>query len=466
MRQELTEYNFDWILDATFKTGAFLGNATEKEYQRFLHRIPDFEGLLDPLVQMGEPGRLAMIGLAAYVKQLLTAHEEGKKIVMTTFCQSPALLYAMDCVPLLMEHMTAMGSMAHKGGCSEYMDYCVEMGFTETSCSSQRGALGAYLAGLAEKPDLTVIDTCGVCDTNANAYAFASAFWKIPFYQLNYPPEVLGDRAVDYHRKDYRNMIAFLEEHTGNKLNEDRFREVMREIEKQDRIICELQDLQRMIPNPVPVLYNLFIYVLRFPMAGTPECTAMLAAMLEKAQENAKAGRSGLKSGVEKARALLIYIDHYGANIPLWKLLEKYNISHLGSILDRFYQEDAPYVKPGEGYRVNLDTLDGMIDTLAAQGARMPMVKQIRGPYDAPNMSLGELMAMKELYKPDFAIYFGTPGCRNTWGMVKPLSRELERSGLPTLILNCDVFDERVESWEATQNRIEEFLSVRMGMTA
>ncbi|MBW1990044.1 MAG: 2-hydroxyacyl-CoA dehydratase [Deltaproteobacteria bacterium] len=461
MREALREYPFDWILGASFKVGANIGNATEKEYESLLRRIPTFRGLLEPLVALGEPGRLALAGLGEYVDKLLTARQKGKKIAMTTFCQSPAILYAMDCVPLLMEHMTAMGSLAHKGGCTEYMDYCVEMGFTETSCSSQRGALGAYLADLAEKPDFTVIDTCGVCDTNANAYAFASAFWNIPFYQLNYPPELTGERAVEYHRKDYRNMIAWLEEQTGNPLDVNRLREIMVEIQKQDRIISELQELQRLVPSPLPVLYNLFIYVLRFPMAGTPECTAMLQAMLEVARENAQKGVSGLSGGEENARGLFIYIDHYGANIPLWGLLEKYGISHLGSILDRYYQEDSPFARPEETYAVSLDTLDDMIDALAAQGARMPMVKQIRGPYDAPHMWLEELLAMKEVYQPDFAVYFGTPGCRNTWGMVKPLARELEAAGLPTLILNADVFDERVESWETTQSRLEEFLEVR-----
>ena len=39
--------------------------------------------------------------------------------------------------------------------------------------------------------------------------------------------------------------------------------------------------------------------------------------------------------------------------------------------------------------------------------------------------------------------------------------RDTEKNGFPTLILYSDAFDMRVESWETTASRIEEFLKVR-----
>ncbi|MFP4475720.1 MAG: 2-hydroxyacyl-CoA dehydratase subunit D [Desulfatibacillaceae bacterium] len=461
MRAAQTEYNFDWSLHSLFATASRVADGTPKEFERMARRIPDFKGVIEPVMAQGEAGKNFLKGVGAYLNKILTAHDQGKKLCMTTFCQSPAILYAMDVIPISLEPMTVAGTLVKNGGTGEFMDYCVEAGFTETSCSSQRGAMGAYLAGLCEQPDFVLIDTPGICDTNANSFSFFSAYMDIPFYQINYPPTLTDDRATGYHRADFRHMIAFLEEQTGRKLDLDKLREILIEQEKQDAIICELQDVQRLIPNPVPVLFNFFLYAGRFMMGGQPECTELLQSMLDIAKANAREGKSGLLSGREDIRGLFVYIDHYAANIPLWNFLESRNITHLGGILDRFYQDGAPYTQPGEGYTTSTSDLDSMIDTLAAQNSRMPMVKQIRGPYDAPNMWLDEAKGLAELYSVDFAVYSGTPGCRNTWGMVKLLVRDLERSGLPTFVVNADAFDDRVESWDQTQNRFEEFLDLR-----
>jgi hypothetical protein len=93
--------------------------------------------------------------------------------------------------------------------------------------------------------------------------------------------------------------------------------------------------------------------------------------------------------------------------------------------------------------------------------SRMPMVKSIRGPYDAPNMWLDDTLIMTKLMKADFVVYFGTIGCRNTWGMVKSYARDLERQGIPTLVMYADAFDDRVQSWEAVTEKMSEFIHLR-----
>jgi hypothetical protein len=102
-----------------------------------------------------------------------------------------------------------------------------------------------------------------------------------------------------------------------------------------------------------------------------------------------------------------------------------------------------------------------MIDSLGMINSRMPMIKSIRGPYDAPNMWLEDTLGLAKIYKADFIVYNGTPGCRNTWGMVKLLARDTEKAGFPTYIMYADAFDARVQSWEATEERFMEFLKVR-----
>ena len=381
------------------------------------------------------------------------------------YCFSPAILYAMDIYPICFEVVSVCQTFAYKRGSAEFLDYCNEVGFTETSCSSQRGTLGAYLAGVGVDVDMIVTDTPGVCDTNANAFAFAAAYLKKPFFQLDMPSVLVDSRTDEYHNSDFKALIAFLEKNTGRKLNHDRLREVLREIEKQEELVGELEDLARIVPSPVPGTFNLMIYASRFLFSGMKECTVVLESMVRVAKDNAQKGISGISGGVEKLRAFFCYIDHYTNSMRLWQFLDKNGICFQGNILSRSWAHSAPHVKEYHtepaSYSIDTSDLDSMIRSMADHNARMPMIKSIRGPYDAPDMWLQDTISLAKMYKSDCIVYNGTPGCRNTWGMVKLFARDTEKAGFPTFINYGDAFDDRVESWESSKDRLEEFLRVR-----
>lgn len=463
MRPEIKEYNFDWMLWSCLDMVSNALNCSDKEIEKMLSYVPYYNKTLEVILREGKPGVRLLKLLSQYFENIITAHEKGKKIAITTFCFSPAIFYAMDVVPITLEILTALPGMMWKRGTTDYMDYCVEIGFTETSCSSQRGSVGAYLAGLGEEIDFVVCDTPGVCDTNANAFAFAAEYMDKPFFQLNYPPTLADERSGTYHREDYKALIAFIEKQVGKKLNEDRLRGILEEIGKQDELLAELEEMYRLVPSPIPVVYNLFIYSGRFLFAGTPVYTELIEDMLEQAKIKADAGISGLHSGEEKLRAFFCYIDHYNINLKLWDWLDRNGVAHLGNILSRYYPDNAPYAldRKEETYHMDLSSFDTIIDSIAQMNSRMPMVRSIRGPYDSPHMWLEETLALSRIYKADCLVYNGTPGCRNTWGMVKPFARDIEKEGYPIHIMYGDAFDDRIESWEATVGRLDEFFNVR-----
>ncbi len=466
MRAETTEYKLEWMLRSIFTNASKANRSTEKEFACFNRHIPHYRDVLGVFDDLGEAGYAYLKLAETYLDNIIRAKERGRMKAMTTFNINPAIFYAMDIVPITIEIITVMCTLLWERGTADYLDYCIEAGFTETSCSAQRGALGAYLSGLAEDVDLVMNNSAGVCDTNANAFAFAAAYMNKPFYQLDSLSENASDRAGEYHRKDYREFIAFLEEHSGNKLDLDRFREAMEEVRRQDEIYCELEELQMLRPNPVPVEFSFMAYTIAFLLAGHKDATNVLGLILKKSRENAQKGVSGLKGGKENLRVLPCYIDHYTADMRFWQFLNRHGISHMGNILSRCWNEKAPLPRhlgnKKESYSLRTDgDLDELIDALGAINARMPMAKSIRGPYDSPTMWLEDNLASAKLYNSDFIIYVGTPGCRNTWGMVKLFARDMEKHGYPTFIMNADAFDDRVESWEASEARFEEFLKVR-----
>lgn len=464
MRPELMEYDLDWLFAATFNVAKKLDKATPKEIAALMRYTPYFSGLLKPLLETGKPAITYLDLFSEYYTNIVQARENGKKVVMTTFCFDPVIFYAVDnLVPVTLEIGTALTSLLWKRGSHDFMDFCTEIGFSETGCSSQRGAMGGYLAGAGAQIDLIALNMGGVCDTNANAYSFAAQYLDVPFYGLDYPSELTTQEVREYHHKDYRALIRFIEENTGCRFDIDRLRELLEEKKTQDALMDELEEMQRLVPNPVPGIYHIMIYAARFIYSGRKKFTKMLREMVEIVSKNAAESRSGLKSGKERSRAFLFYIDHYALSLGMFEWFEAHGISHLGNILSRSFAESSTYATgvPGTTYRIDTTDLDSMIDSLADINARMPMTRTIRGPYDAPHMWLDDTLSLAGIYKADACIYNGTPGCRNTWSNVKLMMRDLEDHGYPTHLAYSDSFDARVESWETTAMRLDEFYSIR-----
>ena len=463
MRPELKEYAMDFLFARTFDIAKKVVRSTEKERAILLDSIPYVSGLLDPLLSLGKPAETFIEIMSDYYTNLVEAKEKGKKVVMTTFCFDPTIFYAFgNLAPVTLEVGTVITSFLWKRGSYDFMDFCTEVGFSETGCSSQRGAMGAYLAGAGVDIDMVAINMGGVCDTNGNAYAFAAQYLNKPFYGLDYPSELLPDDVTQYHRKDFRALIKFIEDHGGGPFDIDRLRELLEEKKIQDELTNELEDLQRLVPNPVPGMFNMMLYACRYTMTGSKKYTRLLREMVAAVKENARNGVSGL--GVEeKCRAFFFYIDNYSYNAGMFRWLQENQISHMGNMLSRFFPANAPYKTKtlGTCYTIDTTNLDTMIDSLADIGARMPMTRTIRGPYDSPHMWFEDSLFLAKLYKADCCIYNGTPGCRNTWSNVKLIARDLEKNGIPTHVVYADSFDGRVESWDTTAMRLDEFFNIR-----
>ncbi|MFP4445603.1 MAG: 2-hydroxyacyl-CoA dehydratase [Desulfosudaceae bacterium] len=464
MRPELQQFHYDWQLAVTFKNlAALLGKTTPGERDAVFSILPRRATTYALLNQIGQAMQLLVEATHQWLDDLVHAKERGKKTVLTTYCYPVGILQAFDCVPVNAEVLTAYGGLVFTRGLSDFLDYCVEIGMTETSCSGQRGSMGAYLAGLGTEPDFCLANTAGICDSNANAFHFYTAYKDIPMYMHDAPPELSGERATRYHRRDFRTMLTFLEEQTGKKVDWDRLRQVVAEIRRQDDLINEIQQLMTAAPCPVPALAMPIIYLLKFGFNGVAAATQVLEELLRVSLENYHRGVAGTASGREKARCLSSYIDHYTMDFRFFGFFNDLEVSIMGCMLNYFFPEGAPYAAGREDqcYRLDVSSEESIIDSLADQLARMPMIKQIRGPYDAPEMWLEDTLSACKLYRADCTIYLGTLGCRNTWGMVKPFMRDLEAAGYPSYALFADAFDDRVKSWEACKDAMLEFFEVR-----
>ncbi len=463
MRPEMTEYNYDWLMGGVLRAASKVANGSQKETDLTYRYVPYFKGIAKSFIDAGEVGVQVLKLFDKYYENILTAHERGKKLAVITFCFSPSILYAMDVVPICTELLTTLGNLVWKRGMFDYLDHACQVGLPETSCSSQRGALGAYFAGLCQPVDFIICDTPGICDTNANAFSFAASYMDKPFYQLNYPQTLDDERTSGYHVDDYKALICFIEEQTGKKIDYDRLAEVLAEVEKQDVLIADLEDMHTLRPTPLPPLFNMALYAGRFTFCGHKEYTKLLEMMVDTAGKLAAAGLSGLAAGEEKLRAYLFYIDHFTLDMNFWNWFGENGVAHVGGMLSHHFRDNNNYAVElkGSAYSIDSSSPERMLDSIVQINSRLPMVRSIRGPYDAPNMWLEETLVLAKNFGADCLIYNGTPGCRNTWANVKLMSRDLEKHGYPVYVMYGDAFDDRVESWETTKERLEEFFKIR-----
>ena len=109
------------------------------------------------------PGRLWMAKLQMdHWDDICTAHERGKKLILTSTNTPAELIYAFDAVPFVPE--TLIMRYANSDKTFKYLDLADQY-VSHQLCSINRGQIGYYLSGdLRMKPD-AILATVTPCDS-------------------------------------------------------------------------------------------------------------------------------------------------------------------------------------------------------------------------------------------------------------------------------------------------------------
>ena len=132
MRDILKEYQWDWKLYAMMKGSAGITKGTPNEVLTMLQFMkPEAQERIMRMAAGGDAAFIMGNAMAEYYKNILTAHEQGKQIALVTYNFSPAVLFAMDIVPICLESLSGAIIQAFDKGVGEALDYCTEVGFPE-----------------------------------------------------------------------------------------------------------------------------------------------------------------------------------------------------------------------------------------------------------------------------------------------------------------------------------------------
>jgi benzoyl-CoA reductase/2-hydroxyglutaryl-CoA dehydratase subunit BcrC/BadD/HgdB len=263
------------------------------------------------------------------------------------------------------------------------------------------------------------------------------------------PPYGEDDISVDFHANDLRRMVAFLEKHTGRRLDIERLREVIRESNKQYELWAEFNELRRAVPCPHSATKGAQAWNMAQNFrVGDPRGTEWFRKLVNITRQQIAEG----KWLVPDERIRLFWFD-----VPaLW-------LSELTGWLREEW--GACIVMDMMGYTphtlIDTSSEESMFRGLARRNlCELPMVRQVRGTADT---LVNDIVQVVKDYKIDCVVWPAHMGHKDgsaSIGIMRQVCRNIE---VPLLILGLDLFDRRYTSVDKLKDRFSEFFAA-MGL--
>jgi benzoyl-CoA reductase/2-hydroxyglutaryl-CoA dehydratase subunit BcrC/BadD/HgdB len=374
--------------------------------------------------------------LSNYFTRLLNAKEEGKFIAAHSVFFPTEIIYAMDLVPMHTETTTWMMSL-FTGECADLLASGAELGMASEICSPHRGLAGAFSIGALPRPDAMLWSNM-VCDNTAKSGELIVEMNDCPGFFLDHPFKH-SKEEVDYLVGELEEMVRFLEEKSGKRMNWDSLAEIVARMDKQIELVREINELRKTIPTPFRAGGFLELLTIDYLFPGQPESIEYLETLLQELTEMVKNGQGAVPD--ERFRLMSFFIP------PMYLIgfLEKLSLEHGAiSVIEPFF------TFWGEG---RLDS-NKPLESVAQKSYMLPEMRMY-GPMD--NRAIDSIVKCAEEYKVNGASDSADVGCRHTCAAIKLFKDTLNELDIPMLTLDCDVVDPTITSKEEIREKVEGF---------
>ena len=303
-----------------------------------------------------------------------------------------------------------------------------EEGFPETMCSYHRVFLGAALTGLLPKPKC-MIYTNLACDGNMMTFPYLKQNYDIPGFYIDVPYEK-NQESVEYVASQLREMRNFLEDITGRKITDEAVKRAVANSRTAADNYQQQMELRR-YHDPVSSMTNeLYAIFMCHLLAGSDE-TVQYTRMLLEDVKNAPRGD--------------------GLHI-IWM--------HIMPFLQEPVRDIFNYSK-----NIHISACDFVADGFRRMNAKDPYEalaeKMVYCIYNG-NVSQRIQMAdgIAKTTDADGGILFAHWGCKNTIGASGLIKNALEKSGIPTMILDGDGCNPANTSDGQVSTRLQAFIEM------
>lgn len=386
--------------------------------------------------------------MTSYYIDAKTAEQTGKKVAWITSGGPVEPLIAMDIIPVYPENHGAMIGASKMG-----VDLCLkaeEMGYSSDLCSYARSDIGCApvnggpIGGLP-KPDMLVCCN-NICGTVLKWYEVQARYFNIPLFILDTPFTHVGfsAEAKNYVKRQILEYIEFLENATGKKFDHDRMREVGKLSLEGQRLWQAVLDMAVNRPSPLSAFDAFFHLALIVTLRGTQQTVDYYKLLLDEMRE-----RVSQKIGAVADERYRLLWD----NLPIW-----YRMKWLS---DKFASENACLV--ADTYTtawcgsMKYIREDDFLDTMAEGYSRIYLNIGVDQMAD-------QVIAMAEKYDVDGVVMHSNRSCKPySFGQYDIQRIVAEKTGIPTLMIEADMVDERNFSEGQVETRIEAFIEVLKG---
>jgi bcr-type benzoyl-CoA reductase subunit B len=377
-----------------------------------------------------------------------TAEQNGEKVAWITSGGPVEPLIAMDVIPVYPENHGAMIGASKMG-----TDLCEKseiMGYARDLCSYARSDIacapinGGPIGGLP-RPDMLICCN-NICGTVLKWYEIQARYYKAPLFILDTPfcHTDFPDEARKYVRRQIDEYIQFLEDACGKKFDRDRMKEVGKLSIQAQRLWQAVLDTATHKPAPLSAFDAFFHLALIVTLRGTQQVIDYYTILLNEMFERMAAGIGAVAN--EQYRLLW-------DNIPVW-----YRTKWLS---DKFASYNAclvadTYTSAWCGALKYIDE-NNFLETMAEGYTRIYLNIGI-------DRMAEEVLAMVDKYDVDGIVMHSNRSCKPySFGQYDIQRIVQEKRGIPSLIIEADMVDERSFADAQNETRIDAFMEIISG---
>jgi benzoyl-CoA reductase/2-hydroxyglutaryl-CoA dehydratase subunit BcrC/BadD/HgdB len=324
----------------------------------------------------------------------------------------------------------------------KYIDEAENEGINPDACSLPKATVGMVLKDHVPG-GLAMVSSNMPCDAGAASYAFIQNAYNIPTYRLDVPYNFHNERAEKLFIDDLRGMIAFLEQHTPGRMDWGRLREICEGRNRMLELELELWDMASVRPAPMAAEAMCLGHLWHFnTLAGEKFAIHCFERLVALARKNLEKGIAATRN--EKYRAIL-WNPPFFHFIDLFNWAERtYGLTLMNDSMT--YHHHRP---------IDTSTPESMLRGLAGTIMQGPMVRHTRGP--AENY-LDDIFSMYKRFNLDMVWVANHVGCKTSQAMIGILRELCRAKGIPLLILDYDLLDQRIVSHAGMMRQVEHFM--------
>jgi benzoyl-CoA reductase/2-hydroxyglutaryl-CoA dehydratase subunit BcrC/BadD/HgdB len=375
-----------------------------------------------------------------YYAALRDARQNGGFVVAHTIFFPVEIFNALDLIPM---HLEFTGSLMSLFGidCSDLLAEAAKIGLPSEVCSAHRVLGGALMKGALPLVN-AVVSSNLVCDNSVKSGELTMKFNNCPGFVFDYPFN-RSDIADKFIIQELQEVIKFLEQVSGHKMNWGKLSENIAQTNLQIDLIRRINNLCKSSPSPFLPQDFIKLLVVDYMGAGRPETTLYLQSLCQDLSAKVTSHTGFVNP--ERLRLMSTMLSPWYLQGEIDAILSEHSASIVCNPFISDWREE-----------LNLEP-EKPLESLAKK-LRICAPLRMYGAFD--KRAIEPIISCVKEYKIDGAINFNHLGCRQMGPAFKIYKDILDELDVPTLNIDCDLVDPSITSADEMRQKMEPFFEL------